>query len=52
MCIKEAESNFFLTQQTGNIGYYTKDKKDSNKLDIVIVEATAINEDGWIARID
>lgn len=31
-----------------NQGYYTKDKPDNNKLDIVIVEATAITEDGWI----
>lgn len=30
------------------LGYYTKDKPDNNKLDIVIVEATAITEDGWI----
>lgn len=30
------------------VGYYTKDKKDNDKLDIVIVEATAITEDGWI----
>lgn len=29
-------------------GYYTKDKPDHDKLDIVIVEATAITEDGGI----
>lgn len=36
------------TNLINTIGYYTKDKKDSKKLDIVIVEATAITEDGWI----
>lgn len=30
------------------LGYYTKDKPDNNKLDIVVIEATAITEDGWI----
>lgn len=30
------------------LGFYTKDKPDNNKLDIVIVEATAIQEDGGI----
>lgn len=30
------------------LGFYTKDKPDNDKLDIVIVEATAVTEDGWI----
>lgn len=42
-------SNFRIVQQLiFCLGYYTKDKPDNNKLDIVVVEATAITEDGWI----
>lgn len=37
-------TNFVMTY----LGFYTKDKPDNDKLDIVIVEATAITEDGWI----
>lgn len=29
-------------------GFYTKDRPDNKKLDVVIVEATAITEDGGI----
>lgn len=38
---------FFFLRVNKMIGYYTKDKPN-NKLDIVVVEATAITEDGWI----
>jgi len=27
-------------------GFYTKDKKDNNRIDVTVVEATAITEDG------
>jgi len=27
-------------------GFYTKDKKDNKRLDVTVVEATAITEDG------
>ncbi|EIE79584.1 hypothetical protein G6F46_008243 [Rhizopus delemar] len=46
--IRFADKHLSMFPQDLVYGYYTKDKPDNNKLDIVIVEATAITEDGWI----
>lgn len=45
--IRFADKHLSMFPQDLLYGYYTKDKAD-NKLDVVIVEATAITEDGWI----
>ncbi|KAI8973866.1 acetyl-CoA hydrolase [Pilobolus umbonatus] len=45
--IRFADKHLSMFPQDLVYGYYTKDKP-GNKLDIVIVEATAITEDGWI----
>ncbi|KAF1804602.1 hypothetical protein V8B55DRAFT_1498873 [Mucor lusitanicus] len=46
--IRFADKHLSMFPQDLVYGYYTKDKPDNNKLDIVVVEATAITEDGWI----
>ncbi|KAI8081738.1 acetyl-CoA hydrolase [Halteromyces radiatus] len=46
--IRFADKHLSMFPQDLVYGYYTKDKPDNNKLDVVIVEATAITEDGWI----
>ncbi|KAI5812713.1 putative acetyl-CoA hydrolase [Pyronema omphalodes] len=51
--INEGRINFFdkhLSMFPGDLlyGYYTKDRTDGKKLDIAVVEATAITEDGGI----
>ncbi|KAG0168117.1 acetyl-CoA hydrolase [Apophysomyces sp. BC1034] len=45
--IRFADKHLSMFAQDLVYGYYTKDKP-GNKLDIVIVEATAITEEGWI----
>ncbi|KAI7901032.1 acetyl-CoA hydrolase [Cokeromyces recurvatus] len=45
--IRFADKHLSMFPQDLVYGYYTKDKP-GNKLDIVIIEATAITEDGWI----
>ncbi|CAO3615515.1 unnamed protein product [Cunninghamella echinulata] len=45
--IRFADKHLSMFPQDLVYGYYTKDKPN-NKLDVVIVEATAITEDGWI----
>ncbi|KAI8381065.1 acetyl-CoA hydrolase [Radiomyces spectabilis] len=46
--IRFADKHLSMFPQDLVYGFYTKDKADSDKLDVVIVEATAITEDGWI----
>ncbi|KAG0173241.1 acetyl-CoA hydrolase [Apophysomyces sp. BC1015] len=46
--IRFADKHLSMFPQDLVYGFYTKDKKDSHKLDVVIVEATAITEDGWV----
>lgn len=46
--IRFADKHLSMFPQDLVYGYYTKDKPDHKKLDIVVVEATAITEDGWI----
>ncbi|CAO3643132.1 unnamed protein product [Mucor hiemalis] len=46
--IRFADKHLSMFAQDLVYGFYTKDKPDNDKLDIVIVEATAITEDGWI----
>ncbi|RUS27441.1 hypothetical protein BC938DRAFT_483243, partial [Jimgerdemannia flammicorona] len=44
-----ASPQAFVTVPAGPVhGFYTKDKMDTKKLDIVVVEATAITEEGFI----
>ena len=46
--IRFADKHLSMFPQDLVYGYYTKDKPNGNKLDIVIIEATAITEDGAI----
>ncbi|CDS02617.1 hypothetical protein LRAMOSA00022 [Lichtheimia ramosa] len=46
--IRFADKHLSMFPQDLVYGFYTKDKPDNNKLDIMIVEATAIQEDGGI----
>ena len=46
--IRFADKHLSMFPQDLVYGYYTKDKEGSRNLDVVIVEATAIREDGGI----